>query len=190
MIVYPFFKTQNYRQNKISGFISVICFMERHKYCSFTITKKRSVTLEKGHLVCGFLKLKDFYRVVTFSWEETENELTRRMTPSPRSRTCASRGQYLMTKYQRFQVTDRPHNHNTMNATNSTPKNLLSSYSRTLIWKGLTHLTVVTLPVLRICICSTKPFRADKNSTSNDGKSFPVWSLKQASYPGSVMKAV
>lgn len=101
MRVYPFFKIQNYRQNKISGFVPVICFMERHKYCSFTITKKRSVALEKGHWTYGFLKLKDFYRIVNLSWKETENELTWRMTPSLTSRTHASCAQYLMAEYQK-----------------------------------------------------------------------------------------
>lgn len=60
MAVYPFFRMQNYRQNKISGSISVIYFTVRYKYCSFTLTKKRSLALEKKHLIYNFLKLKYF----------------------------------------------------------------------------------------------------------------------------------
>lgn len=60
MAVYPFFKIQNYRQDKISGCISVICFTVRHKYRFFTVTKKRSVALEKKAFDLQFLKAKIF----------------------------------------------------------------------------------------------------------------------------------
>lgn len=60
MAVYPFFKIQNYRQDKISGCISVICFTVRHKYWFFTVTKKRSVALEKKAFDLQFLKAKIF----------------------------------------------------------------------------------------------------------------------------------
>lgn len=60
MAVYPFFKMQNCRQNKISGSISVICFTVRHKYCSITLTKKRSSALGKNPFDLQFHKTEIF----------------------------------------------------------------------------------------------------------------------------------
>lgn len=165
MAVYPFFKMQNYRENKIRGSISVICFTVRHKYCSFTLTKKRSVPLGKKAFDLQFLKAKRFlqnsdpFLKGTRKWAALKNDSLSQMKDP-----CTT-WSILDWMPKRSWLRDRSHNQNNMNANNLTPKIPLSSDSRTWIWKGLTHLAIVSLPASWIFVSSTKPFRANFTRT-------------------------
>lgn len=167
MAVYSFFKMQNCRQNKISGSISVICFTVRRKYCSFALTKKRSIALEKKAFDLQFLKAKTFLQNSDSflkgirKWADLKNDSLSQMKDP--CTTWSVRDDWMP---KRFWLRDRSHKQNAMNANNLTPKNLFSSYSRTCIWKGLTHLAIVTLPASWIFVSSTKPFKADFTRTA------------------------
>lgn len=157
MAVYSFFKMQNYRQNKISGSISVIYFTVRHKYCSLLLLKK-DLSLEKKAFDLQFLKAKTFlqnsdpFLKGIRKWADLKNDSLSDEEPM-----------HWMPK--RFWLRERSHKQNAMNANNLTPKNLFSSYSRTCIWKGWTHLAIVTLPASRIFVSSSKHFKADFTRT-------------------------
>lgn len=82
-----------------------------------------------------------------------------------RWRTHAPHGQYL-TEGQRDSGSGIDHTTKIPGMqTTWIEKFFSSSYSRTCIGKGLTHLAIVTLPASWIFVSSTKPFRADFTRT-------------------------
>lgn len=156
IIVYPFFKIQI----KITGFISVICFMERCKYYSFAITKKRCCP-RKRTFYLQFLKFRRFL------WNgdcflRGNRKLVDSLCKIKDSCTVWPILDDCIPKW--LQLKNILHNHNIINVANSIPKKIFPACTPEHLFERINTVVcviVVTSPVLLISTCSTKPFTAD-----------------------------